>query len=327
LATAGDDGTRVRVSEGGIAMCNAAGCLNLDSLQSGFSPNANTLPVRIAQAPNLQPTQAPTVLVLAPLETLPTVINEQGESRSPTVPLTNPGQGLLVTYSNSNTTFNAGVIGGMLTYDTQGRMLTFIDGFSTDGYANPGGNFSDFGSDGIIAWGRWNGGTTTTGNPATPVGSLSHLTYVTGNAGAAVPIVGTYSVFGSTSPLVIDGSNGGVLQVGTPNSVTGNMNVNFTGNSGGTLSYNLNIPVAGQTFIMNGNANQYSTVSFLGANSSISSSGSACSNGCSGIIPYGDAIQGAFFGAGNTRAGAQYGFSSGIGKITGAVVFQLGSPP
>lgn len=331
LATAAEDGTRVRVSEGAIALCNTAGCLNLDSLQSGFAPTLNTMPVRIAQAPSLQPVQAPSVVLIAPIDERRLVV-EVAESRSepipipsgpPRIPLSNPSAGLIVVFSNSSNPLTGGVIGGTLTYDAEGRMLTFVDGTYPTGYATTAAAISDFGSDGIVAWGRWNGGNTTySGNPTA---SLSHLTYVTGNTGAAVPIVGTYTAFGSTSPLVINSSNGGVLQVGTSNAVTGSMNVNFTGPSGGSLSYNLNIPVGGQTFNMVGTANQYAGTNFLGNTSNISSSGSGCSATCTGLIPYGDAIQGAFFGAGNSRAGAQYGFSSGVGNISGAVVFRSGN--
>jgi hypothetical protein len=322
LATSSDDGTRVRVSEGAVALCNAAGCLNLDSLQSGFSPNTTSLPVRIAQAPALQPVQAPSVMVLAPIENLPTVVDVplETETQSPRVPLTSPGTESLLLIGKASVPIFSGTGSGTLNFDAEGRLLEIDYGMS--GYLATPAIISDFGSDGVIAWGRWNGGVGTIySNPTGP--SLSYLTYITGNIGAAVPITGSYTVIGSTSPMVVD-SLGGVSQLGTPNSVTGGLNVNFTGPSGGSLSYNLNIPVAGHTFSMIGTANQSGSfgTQFLGSTVTITSTGSACSSTCVSAIPSVGAIQGAFFGAGNTRAGAQYGFSSTLGTVTGAVVFK-----
>jgi FecR protein len=338
-ATSGDDGTRVRVSEGAIALCTQGGCLDLAALQTGFAPNANTLPIRIAAAPVLQPTQAPSVVVLAPQPAAreidpETLISSRGDHGSlpetipafpPRIPLTGTATGMGAAYNTPSTLFNAGLLGGTLTFDQEGRLLEFVDSTSGDGYRATAASISDFGSDGIIAWGRWNGGNTTTYFGSSTTGSISHFSYVTGNSGAAVPIVGTYNVFGSTAPVVIDAVTGGVALVGASNSVTGSMQINFPGATGGSLTYNLAIPLAGQIFNLTGTAAQYGGTSFLGnygAGNQATSTGTGCNSGCTGIIPYGNFIQGAIFGAGNTRVGAQYGFSSDIGKVTGAVVLR-----
>ncbi|NJS37631.1 MAG: FecR domain-containing protein, partial [Brachymonas sp.] len=337
-ATSADDGTRVRVSEGAVALCTQGGCLDLASQQSGFAPNSNTLPIRIATAPVLPPTSAPSVVVIAPqqeqrLVDVSEVVVSQRQPVEPPVPafppripLTGTATGLGAAYDKLISSppniygMEAGLLGGTLTFDAEGRLLEFVDGTGYYGYRTTAATISDFGSDGIIAWGRWNGGTKTDGiNPTT---GLSHFNYVTGNSGAAVPIVGTYTVFGSTAPVAINSSTGGVSIVGASNSVTGSMSINFPGTSGGSVSYNLAIPLGGQTFNLTGSAAQYANTNFLGTSSTITSTGGACANACSGTIPYGDAIQGAVFGSGNTRVGAQYGFSSGIGVVTGAVVLK-----
>jgi FecR protein len=333
-ATSGDDGTRVRVSEGAIALCTQGGCLDLAALQTGFAPNANTLPVRIAAAPVLQPTQAPSVVVLAPqpavLETeVAKIVEAQYEQRPPEavipppprIPLTGTANGMGVIFHSPIVFLGAGLSGGALTFDGEGRVLKFIDSTTSQGYQATIPSFSDFGSDGIIAWGRWNGGNTLdyTGSPS---GGLAYLGYFTGNIGAAVPIVGNYTVFGSTAPVAIDPVNGGVAMVGVSNSVTGNMQINFPGATGGTLAYSLAVPLGGQTFNVSGTANQFVGTGFLGATANISSTGSGCNSGCIGAIPNADTIQGGVYGAGNTRVGAFYGFGSDIGKVTGVVVLR-----
>lgn len=329
-ATSGDDGTRVRVSEGAIALCTQGGCLDLDARQSGFAANATTRPVRIAAAPELQPTQGPSVVAIAPQQgvrelDIAKIVGDEDRPPDgvlpqfpPRIPLTGTANGMGAAYSTSATPFAAGLLGGTLTFDSQGRLLEFVDGTLPIGYRTTAANVSDFGSDGIIAWGRWEGGSTT--YSGSPTGSVNHLTYITGNTGAAIPIVGVYNVFGSTAPVAIDSVSGGVSAVGASNAVTGSMQINFPGATGGSLTYNLAIPLAGQTFNISGNANQYGGTGFLGTSSTIGSTGGACAISCTGAIPFGNAIQGGVYGPGNSRVGAQYGFTSGIGTITGAVV-------
>jgi FecR protein len=336
-ATSGDDGTRVRVSEGAIALCTQGGCLDLAAQQTGFAPNATTLPIRIAAAPVLQPTQAPSVLVIAPQQALldievAKIVEEQRVPEPPprvpeppprvTIPLSSGTGGLGAAYvepSGYPTPFSSGLLGGSLTYDAQGRLLSFSDGSQPLSYSTTAANVAEFDADGIIAWGRWSSGTKSYYSNNT---SLTHFNYIAGVSGAAVPIVGTYTVFASTAPVAVDYGTGAVLAVGASNTVTGSMNINFPGATGGSLTYNLNVPLSGQTFNLTGTANQYSGTNFLGATSTITSTGGACSGVCTGAVPYGNAIQGAVYGTGNTRVGAQYGFNSGLGTVTGAVVLR-----
>ena len=155
-------------------------------------------------------------------------------------------------------------------------------------------------------------------------GALSTMSYVVGlnaNAVTATSIVRGYASFASSAPVVTSG--GSIVATGTPNSVTGTLAVNFPSlTGGGSLNYSLNIPVAGQTFSVNGSAAQYSGSGFLGSSSTITSTGTGCNPSCLGNIPWGDAIQGFFTGTAAERAGANYGFSSSIGQVSGAIVFK-----
>jgi hypothetical protein len=334
-ATSGDDGTRVRVSEGAIALCTQGGCLDLAAQQTGFAPNANTLPIRIAAAPVLQPAPSPSVIVVAPhrsdREIEPNKLAMTAESPLPSpstnVPLTNPPTGMGAAYLVQQTrAFTGGLLGGTLQFDSDQRLINFVDGNPTMGstFSTISSKVAEAGSDGIVAWGRWTGGSQAPNVNPGPLNALTHLSYFTGAPGAAVPISGVYDVFASTAPVALDLS-GGVAFAGQVNSVTGRMTLNFPGASGGSLSYDLKIPINGQTFDLTGSALQFGATTFLGASSSISSDGAGCANGCVGLIPFGDAIQGSVYGAGNTRIGALYGFSSTLGKVTGSVVLKPGS--
>ena len=325
FAVTADAGTRVNVTDGIVALCNSGGCLDVGSGQSGFAPDATTQPV-LAFAPARLPPAASTDL---PAFLVSEQRTDSGGSASipaggpvgagaiAVIPLASgPGPFPLVLH-NTGGIQTSGVIGGTFTFNAQGAMTQYVDCCQAIGVS--GGVVPDFGADGIIAWGRWTGGNSTF--PASP-GAVANLQYIAAiNANvASIPIVRGFTSFASTAPTAVSG--GVVVQVGTPNSVTGNMNVNFTGGAGGSLTYLLNVPLAGQTFTINGSAGQFSTTAFLGATSTITSTGGGCTPACNGNIPFSNAFGGVITGVGATRAGGVYGFDSGLGKVSGAVVFR-----
>ena len=325
FAVTADAGTRVNVTDGIVALCNSGGCLDVGSGQSGFAPDATTQPV-LAFAPARLPPAASTEL---PAFLVSEQRTDSGGSASipaggpvgagaiGVIPLASgPGPFPLVLH-NTGGIQTSGVICGTFTFNAQGAMTQYVDCCQAIGVS--GGVVPDFGADGIIAWGRWTGGNSTF--PASP-GAVANLQYIAAiNANvASIPIVRGFTSFASTAPTAVSG--GVVVQVGTPNSVTGNMNVNFTGGAGGSLTYLLNVPLAGQTFTINGSAGQFSTTAFLGATSTITSTGGGCTPACNGNIPFSNAFGGVITGVGATRAGGVYGFDSGLGKVSGAVVFR-----
>lgn len=324
LVTAQDEGTRVRVAGGQVAVCTSAGCLVLAPGQTGFAPTANALPVRVARAPSAPPAEAPpsTAFVAANER------NAQGQSLAvagtstgpiviPTVPIPSGSGGLGAVNAGPIVGFQGGLLGGTLTFDGAGALTGFTDCCSGPNYGSA--TVAEFNADGVIAWGRWSGGT----RSGSPLVHLNYYGFLSSNP-ATIPISGTYNVFASTAPVQLSASGGSVLAVGTSNSVTGSLTANFPGSAGGTLTYNLSIPLGGETYSISGSAAQFSTVSFLGSSSTITSTGGGCTPSCSGTIPFGDAIQGSFAGAGNSRAGANYGFKNNSTdvKVTGAVVFK-----
>ncbi len=205
---------------------------------------------------------------------------------------------------------------GNLTFNTAGAMTGF--GTGPDMIA---GTIAESNADGIIAWGRWTSGTSN----LSPSGAITSLQYIAFNSTQtpSVPVVHTYAAFASTAPVLTSSANGAVLATGLSNSVTGTVAVNFTGGSGGTVAYNLQVPIAGQTFTLNGLAGQFSGTGFLGTSSTITSTGSGCSSTCTGSVPFADAFQGSLAGTGNTRVGGTYGFNTSLGGVvSGAVVFK-----
>ena len=73
---------------------------------------------------------------------------------------------------------------------------------------------------------------------------------------------------------------GTLLSSGAINSATGTLNVNFTGNSGGTATYALTVPVSGNTFNLVGTATQSNVYGFVGTG--VITSPLGCLLSCSG---------------------------------------------
>jgi len=243
-----------------------------------------------------------------------------------TVPLANgPGPAAVVAHGTLPASFLGGLLGGALTFDSAGALISYVDStIPSNTFTGPGVLESD--ADGIMAWGLWNAGTATGGYASTIGSSIGALNYVVALSGSNTPgpllsaLNQSYVAFASTSPIAVSG--GAIVQRGTPNSVTGTLDVNFAAS---TVSYSLAFPLAGQTFSLVGNARPHGAGAFLGnagPGSTITSTGSACASTCTGSVPFGDAIQGFVTGPMAERAGATYGFNSGLGKVSGSVVFQ-----
>lgn len=336
FAVTTDEGTRVNVAEGIVALCNDGGCVNVGAGQSGFAPDNKTRPGLAFAPARLPPTAAPLAVSFLVGE----VRNSTGASNvaieiirvgpapytpppaQATVPIGNGGGGFAMAAVSATGTFSGGLLGATLTSAPTGQVTQAID-CCTSANNFTAGVASDFGADGVIAWGRWG-----SGSRGSPPGPLLTMNYVAAlstmgvNAVSTPNIVRGYASFASTAPIVTSG--GAVVATGVPNSVSGTLNVNFANwaSGGGTLTYTLSIPVSGQTFNINGSAAQLGTgTSFLGTASSITSTGTGCASACTGNIPFGDAIQGIITGPGATRAGANYGFTAGVGQVTGAIVF------
>ena len=320
----------VTTGEGSVEVCNAAGCLILNSGETGYVPDSNTRPAMTDKKAEIPPPPPDPVAVNisgndTDKEGNPALLVPPEEPVAmPVIPLPSGVGGLGVAYAFTSGSVGAGLLGGSLTFAPSGELTQFKDStYPLSGFS--GGTVAEYGADGIIGWGRWIGGnqTDSAGNP-TSLAGMNYVAALNTSAPAVSSIVRGYASFASTAPVITSG--GSIVATGTPNSVTGTLSVNFASvpGSGGNLSYSLSVPVAGQTFSLNGTANQYSNTGFLGAayGGTISSDGSGCSSSCLGTISYGNAIQGFFTGTSAERAGANYGFSSSLGNVSGAIVFK-----
>lgn len=186
----------------------------------------------------------------------------------------------------------------------------------------------DPGADGKVAWGRWTGGESKVndGNDddkgkdkGKGKGKIATLHYVAFVGQPSLPAFGSYGSFASTAPTVT--SDGKLVAVGVINSATGRVNLALTRLFGGTATYQLNVPVSGQTFSLSGIATQLGSFGFEGV-SLITSTGNGCNGGCKGTLGDGVSVRGLLGGTGNSRLGVTYGFDSRLGNVTGVIVFK-----
>lgn len=226
--------------------------------------------------------------------------------------------GINMVWSTTAGGFSGGAFTGDKKFENNGALKEFkLPG--SGGYKMDKGTQAELGYDAVVTWGRWTDGKS---QMATANGNVQSMHYFAFTSGApTIPIVKAFTVFASTAPTLV--SAGILVSNGTPNSVTGSLNVNFTGNTGGSATYNFAVPVNGVTYNMTGTATQSAVYGFVG-NGVVTSSllGLGCLISCSGALPGGNSIQGAIGGAGNTRAGIDYGFNALTGKVSGVVVLK-----
>jgi hypothetical protein len=175
-------------------------------------------------------------------------------------------------------------------------------------------NVSFSATDGIIGWGRWNGGTTT-GDGQHPLSLAAGDTfhYVTGipttaaDIAAMSNITATYSLIGGTNPTG-DGTQGGV---GTLNG--GSLTVYFGSN---TVNTDLQLSFANNSYNVNATDMNLVNSKFSGGNAT--TTGGSCGAGCT------TSLAGFLAGTNAARAGLAYKFTddaAAAGIVAGAAAF------
>jgi hypothetical protein len=193
------------------------------------------------------------------------------------------------------------------TFDSSGQ-LTSLSG-SAGTWTLVSGSSADFGSDGILAWGRWVGTADLPEASNVVYDANKGFHYVVGIPTPTMPTVGTarYTLAGATSPTYLDGRV-------TPGTLTGNLTVNFaTPAVGVSLTASMQ---DGVTYSIGGSA-AISGSTFSGSTlSNLTTSGSGCFSSCSA------SVQGFFAGTSAERAGLAYHISDGSGSdVVGAAAF------
>lgn len=297
----------VSVGEGLIEVCNAGGCLLIREGESAFVRDAGTAPVFTFQRAEAGPPPPPVPGTPDEFRVAEDRDSHGGAVFLPTLPsgsgydLVASG-GFLFDGGERSDFIHSPLFDGEATFD--GPDLVSFVGSSFSGVVV--GGFTD----GVIGWGRWTSGThVDCDSPCgDPVG-LRDVHYVVGRptpeadmiALAEGNMLGTYSLLGFTFPTSSSGAVGAER-------VTGSVTANF---GFGSVEMNLGVPIAGQSFQLEGGGGIF---------------GAHFSGGLSGSNVGWGGFEGMFVGANASRAGAvyQFGDDSGanLGTVTGAVTFQ-----
>ncbi len=308
----------VTTGEGSNEVCNAAGCLILNSGETAFVPDSNTRPVMTDKKTEIPPppVQQGQLPGLVAGNSVTSDGTPAGLSSVQSLDLVS-GAGYSIAYGGIFTP--CGSTPGPCWYLADGQTLSTYATFSGGGLTSfvsgtieatqgtPVGMLSD----GIVGWGRWIDASRTIGG--FPMDTLQHVHYVVGmptpladmSALQIANVTATYSLTGYTFPTAWNGST---FTFGTL-PISADMTANF---GLGTVSGNLNVPIGGNTY----------TSSWTGSiiTTQIAGSGSASGGACTGCFSY---INGWFFGPNASRAGVFYqiGTDPVIGDIQGAAIF------
>jgi hypothetical protein len=321
-----DGSTLVQGTSGIWFLANPSGSIDIPAGVSGLAPSDPKQPPReTADVPTAGPTPPTDKQVYVQGDERTT----DGESvitlptTPPTTAVLQSGSGYAVTmvFGASNGPVMAVGVDAMATFDAAGRMTAIPNLVIGDFYTlDAGGAHADFGTDGMLAWGRWIGPATVDNCGDGCVESVNYsasqgLHYVIGMPTALMPLSGlaTYTLLGATRPTYIDGSS-------APGTLTsGRLSVDFGQLSVGT---NLNVTMSdGKGYAIGGSApiagNLFFATDFTGLTVS-GTAGAACSSGCSALV------SGFFAGTSAERAGLGYHINDFVANkdIIGAAAFK-----
>ena len=183
------------------------------------------------------------------------------------------------------------------------------------------GSHADFGTDGILAWGRWIGPVTGMYN-CDGLCSFNRnynadqgLHYVIGMPTAVMPTGGTatYSLLGATSPTFADGRSAPGTASFLPG---GGLTINF-GTSVLTLT-GFNVAMSAVNYTLNGSTTISS--SLFSMTPTVTASSGGCSYGCSSLV------NGFFAGTNAERAAMAYRINDYTAQVVGAAALTKTGP-
>jgi len=313
----------VTTGEGSNEVCNAAGCLILNSGETAYVADNNTQPVMTDKKAEIPP---------PPPDPIPTLISGNNTNSDGTpAAISSPVEATLASGPGYS-------IAGVGTVDYGWGFISewnIFDGISGTTYATFSGNsLSKFTAndgtydyeytqgatvgmltDGIIGWGRWIDGTFLDGSEGGTF-PMQHVHYVVGMPTSPVEMASltgtaTYSLLGYTYPTAWDGST---FTIGTQ-PISGSLTANFTS---GSVMGTLGVPMGANTYSTSWSGSiggaYFSGYDFT----SVTSTGADCS-ACSCST----AVWGFFAGTNASRAGLVYEINgTTYGDIHGAAVFK-----
>jgi hypothetical protein len=305
-----DDGSTLIVGTSGIwSLTNPSGSMDVPAGVSGVAPAAPDAPPRRSSEP---PQAGPMPLILPAAY----VQGEQRDANGNLTSITNatlqapPAEpspvsvlGVVFTYAVGAASPSPGIgfdtAGGVTgAFNASGQLVRADSGGSLY-RLEPGGTHADFGTDGILTWGRWIGPVTL------PIGAENYspnqgLHYVVGVPTPVLPTnnaTASYVLSGASRPTYLDGST-------APGTFTGSLSVTFDPQAA-RINGTFQAAMPDRTFDWTA-AGTTSTSSFLLATQT--------SSGCVGTCTIGTA--GFFAGASAERAGVGYSITdTGSAKI------------
>jgi hypothetical protein len=326
-----NDGSTLVIGTSGIwSLTNPAGSIDVPAGVSGLAPTEPNTPPRET---NTQPqTSTAPVQPEQQVYTQGSNVNPDGSADigpAFTPLVSGPGYTSAMTWSDGGFPQSFGGDGseggqpaqtGDAVFNAAGQLTQITIG-SEEYKLLPGGTHADFGSDGVLAWGRWVGSLQTSATACEGVpcvknyGENEGFHYVVGMPTAVMPIGGsaTYSLLGGTRPTYVDGSS-------TPGTFTGSISVDFRPVASGSHSITGNFSISmpdGRGYVLTGSTSAFSNAFRIFP--SVMPSGGACQQGCSATM------NGFFAGTSAERIGIAYDVFDGVepGKsVIGAAGFK-----
>jgi hypothetical protein len=320
-----DDGSTLVIGTSGIwSLTNPAGSVDVPAGNSAVAPSdPNQPPQETTQQPSSGPAPVP--------EEPQFVAGEEKDAQGlpvipqPSVLVTGDGYAAAVAYTWLGGLQIDGGEGGLNTvsavFNPAGQMTELTDPFFGTWKLDPvNGSHADFGTDGILAWGRW------IGDVVLPAALCEGICpdnysanegfhYVIGTPTAVMPTTGTatYSLLGATRPTVV----GGGLPPGTV--ISGTLGVVFSSGSYDLTVSNFGVQMSNATYVLDGSTSITSSGPFFSLSPGVTvTSGSGClSGGCNSLV------HGFFAGTNAERAGMSYHIQdSGFQDVLGAAAFK-----
>jgi len=291
-----DDGSTLVVGTSGIwSLTTPAGSIDVPAGASGLAPAAaDAPPRRTSQAPQAGPPPLilPTAYVQGdqrdakgnPLISLPPAPPVAPTPVPPEEPTVITGLSALFAHGRTVDQPDVGIdVTGR--FNASGQLIQADSGSSI--YRLDSGTHADFGTDGILTWGRWIGQVTLPGGVDT-YSANQGLHYVIGIPTAVLPTSGvaTYTLAGASRPTYLDGST-------TPGTFTGSLSVTFGGQA--SINGQFQAAMPDRTFAWNATGSTFTSDFSL-----FTTSSSGCASACT------IATSGFFAGPSAERAGVAY---------------------
>ena len=332
IAVLPDGSTLIRGSSGIWSLSNASGSIDVPAGTSGLAPADPNQPPQetngIPQVPPAPPGTGEADFISGDTRT------STGDPVIGVIPLQS-GNGYAVVSAFSDPNSYAILASGMPAAATFNASDQLVDASFTDQTTSaatqltlqPRGSHAEFGTDGVLAWGRWigpasiqyrcNGSYACTSSMN--YGPNEGLHYVVGMPTPVMPTTGSaiYTMIGATSPTYTDGRT-------DPGKFLGSLEVQFApANPTVTMAFSVSMP-DGNKYVVGGQADQYSGAMFSGSTAALYATpagGNACGSGCNA------SVQGFFAGANAARAGVGYTIqdnqlTGGTSYIVGAAAFE-----